>query len=556
MPITAIRRGGVSIAGALDRKFFYSPGSGSMRIISQMFGPDCSARTSCTTASAMRRPLVPSLMFCRFYAVTGRLQNSAWGKVTIVASGSQRLVSSGASTMYQRSRAAVTCNRNRIVPEVIIVQEPTVVQRMTGHHGLHYRQGEFIFGLKGHLRRDAGLGPSPGKGGLFRAVGALAQLTEVLGLRLHQVLPFFVKSLPSTMSRPSVSSRSTATSCQCRRKIAASSQVLSVTRFLCILMDDQSMSDVFLFYDGIQELATHLTGNETLHVGIRPFGCHAGNKLPLIVYPWILCDIMRQKGYEPCFRVVVSVNDWEPHKLRYLDENIYPYNVFPEITSFQYTPDENLCCTSIVEHWEPRIQFNIQQLIDKFPLVTVNLVRNSFLKKHHVFLYMLRKTLEEPSVIAEIIEKATNNWVSRVDLQFAGAVCPKCKSCQGETVLVKEQISFNCNNCSNMSLGSLISFDYWWHHISMLPPRVNIFNVDICIRGGDHFAWNNFAVNELLIKEYMPYTSVPRTLVTPILIAPDGKKMSKSRNNIVDCELSFLLEAARYCNSLELPWPI
>ncbi len=105
-----------------------------------------------------------------------------------------------------------------IAPERCISQEPTAAQRLTGHHGLHHRQGELVLGLKGRLRRDAGLGPSLGESGILDprtgqgepsieqrgavvagvgqeharpTVGDRAQLAAVLALHPRRALPFF-----------------------------------------------------------------------------------------------------------------------------------------------------------------------------------------------------------------------------------------------------------------------------------------------------------------------------------------------------------------------------
>ena len=54
-----------------------------------------------------------------------------------------------------------------ISPERLIGQEPMTAQGLARHHILHHRQGEFVFGLEGHVRRDATRRPPLGKGGVI-----------------------------------------------------------------------------------------------------------------------------------------------------------------------------------------------------------------------------------------------------------------------------------------------------------------------------------------------------------------------------------------------------
>ena len=50
----------------------------------------------------------------------------------------------------------------------------------------------------------------------------------------------------------------------------------------------------YFFYSGIKELATTLSGKENIYLGIRPYGFHAGNKIPFVIYPMLLCEEMEK----------------------------------------------------------------------------------------------------------------------------------------------------------------------------------------------------------------------------------------------------------------------
>lgn len=67
----------------------------------------------------------------------------------------------------------------------------------------------------------------------------------------------------------------------------------------------------YLYRRGLKELAKDLHGKETIHIGIRPYGFHAGNALALIAYPYLLCKDMEDMGRRPEFRFIVSINTME-----------------------------------------------------------------------------------------------------------------------------------------------------------------------------------------------------------------------------------------------------
>lgn len=305
-------------------------------------------------------------------------------------------------------------------------------------------------------------------------------------------------------------------------------------------------SNNFLFSQGIKELSYNLSGNETIHVGIRPFGFHAGNKLSLIAYPWLLAEHMYSLGIEPKFKLIVSINDWEPYSLRYLDPKDHT-NIFPQATSFQYTPDPFGCCRSIVDHWEPLIQKGMESLSQNFPKLTIEFHRNSSLKKFTLFFSFLKGTLHQAHIIRNTIEQANKDSIKCSKNQYAGAICPICKSAQGQTkyFIDDNMTQFKCQNCSAFSENSLNSFDYWWNHIPMFTPRLTIFNVDLCILGGDHLIQNTITIKDLLLTKLVPNFNVPMNLVTPILLSYDGMKMSKSMNNMIDIDIEQVLNLAR-----------
>jgi len=77
----------------------------------------------------------------------------------------------------------------------------------------------------------------------------------------------------------------------------------------------------------------------------------------------------------------------------------------------------------------------------------------------------------------------------------------------------------------------------------MLIARIRIFKIDITLSGGDHFSEEDFKIREALIKKYSPKTKEPKMIFTPTVVALNGEKMSKSRNNIAFADIKKLISA-------------
>lgn len=95
----------------------------------------------------------------------------------------------------------------------------------------------------------------------------------------------------------------------------------------------------YFFQTGIKQLAQEITGKENIYLGIKPYGFHAGNMLPFVLYPMLLCEEVKKLGKEPEFNIFIFINDWEQDRLAGPNVKSYPFNVFPENTTFQYVSD-------------------------------------------------------------------------------------------------------------------------------------------------------------------------------------------------------------------------
>jgi lysyl-tRNA synthetase class I len=300
----------------------------------------------------------------------------------------------------------------------------------------------------------------------------------------------------------------------------------------------------YLYLKGLKELVHELNGNEIIHIGIRPYGFHAGNTVALIVYPFLLCKFFSDRGLVPKFRFVISINDWEQDALDGPDPRKYPFNIRPKTSSLQFTPDDFGCCRSIVDHWEKRIKDRVSLIQKKFKEISLKFVRNSELIEYESCRVFLAETVRNPRKQLAILKKHSDADILDEPIQFAGVVCPKCKKTKGDTrSSVGAEINWVCHTCSYSSSGDIRDFDYWWYHKPMLIARLDIFNVDVTLSGGDHFSEGDFNIRRDFIRTFSPKTKEPLMLFTPTVFAKDGNKMSKSRNNTEFSDIGKLIKA-------------
>ena len=301
----------------------------------------------------------------------------------------------------------------------------------------------------------------------------------------------------------------------------------------------------YLYFNGLKRLAQDVNGREVIHVGIRPYGFHAGNAMALIVYPYLLCKYLEKSGKRACFEFVVSINDWEQDELDGPDPRKYPFNIYPKNTSIYYIEDKKGCCGSVADHWQPIIEQNMLRLKNAFPAISFRFVRNSTLVSHPFCQSLLLETLKNPREQITLLKANSVSKVLKDPVQYAGAICPKCHRAHGVTrVLNDKKISWKCNECKHIQEGDIEQFQYWWYHKPMLIARLEIFKVDITLSGGDHYSEGDYKIRKAYIDRYSPTMREPYMLFTPTILAKDGQKMSKSRNNTAFANIEKLIKIA------------
>ena len=201
-----------------------------------------------------------------------------------------------------------------------------------------------------------------------------------------------------------------------------------------------------------------------------------------------------------------------------------------------------------MEHWQPIIENCLRVLRKYYSRTEIIFVKNSELRNDVSFMDMLIHTIKFPKEQGDIMRKYSGKEVLEKPMQFAGVVCPKCKKTHGKTHILKSgDIMWKCQMCLTSFCGSYGQFDYWWHHKAMLCARLKIFNIDITISGADHYSEGDFLIRKDFLNLFCPEQKIPKMLFSPLVLAPDGRKMSKSRNNIAFADIKRLLFIIENC---------
>jgi hypothetical protein len=306
---------------------------------------------------------------------------------------------------------------------------------------------------------------------------------------------------------------------------------------------------VYLGRGGLAAAAAQLDGTESLHVGIRPWGLHAGNQLSLVAYPILLCDLMAERQIEPRFRLFVSLNDMEPAEITYPLGYDYPFNIRPGRTSFEHTPDPFSCCASISLHYEDEIREALGAIRAYHPGVTLEFVRNSDLRSHPGFKRVVLETITRVDDIAAALRESSGSTVAAESLALAGAICRSCHSAHGSTRVAQingsADVWFDCATCGRKDDGAYEDYSFWMYYLPLRLARLDVLQFVLHLTGGDH---GDIAITERLSSVLLPRPRRFPAVIGPTLIAADGRRMAKRFGNCAKLPIEQVLTLARNCN--------
>lgn len=287
----------------------------------------------------------------------------------------------------------------------------------------------------------------------------------------------------------------------------------------------------YLYWEGLQQLAQEVTGHERIHMGIRPYELHAGNVAALVAYPYLLCEAVRERGVEPQFTFLISINDWEQDELVGQDIYMYHFDTYPRHSNIGHTSTND--GENTVVKWQPIIEKEVRKLSKDFPKVKLQFVRNSSLKNMPKMRYAVLDSITNFRNHKDTILRSTGSPTIGDEMRFANAICSACDHANTQTDLAADgQLLTQCQQCGLIEKRPYEQCDFWMYHKQLFAGRLAVLNFDIAISGADHFREGDFesrrALYECIYNEQMPSIKM---LFAPLILASDGKKMSKSRKN-------------------------
>jgi lysyl-tRNA synthetase class I len=301
----------------------------------------------------------------------------------------------------------------------------------------------------------------------------------------------------------------------------------------------------YLYLEGLQRLATEVNGNEKIYMGIRPYALHAGNILSIVVYPYLLCEAVKARGIEPGFQLIISINDWEQDQLVGSDIYKYPFDTKPLHTTIAHTYEPS--GVRSVDFWQPHIEHEINKIKRDFPKVTIRAIRNSTLHSHPAMREAIYNTIEHYEEHKKILLRSSHQLTLNESMRFSNALCSQCHNANTNTSLSRDnRLHTVCSNCKLEEDRAFEECDFWLYHKQLFAPRLAILNFQITISGADHYlegdSYARKALYEYIYKKPMPSIKMA---FTPLLLAEDGAKMSKSRKNDVYMSFEDILPHAR-----------
>lgn len=298
-------------------------------------------------------------------------------------------------------------------------------------------------------------------------------------------------------------------------------------------------NELFFFQKGIDDLVKELNGKENIFLGIRPYGFHAGNKIPFVIYPILLCEAYRNLfAIEPEFTFHIFLNDWEQDGFdnNYTDIKTHPFNVIPKFTTFQYTKYES-GGGCIVDHWEPIIVDAVYAIRERFPKIKLKCIRNSYMRDDPVMKNVVIKTIKNPDLVGNVLRESTGREILQSPYSYCRPICPRCKSAKTFAKVVDEEdIYITCNNCNLEKTYNYHLLHFWLYHKPLALPRIKVYNIDICITGVDHYNEGDFLSRKKLFEAYKIDIKMPMMLYAPTLYGRNGLPMGKSKGNYEDLD--------------------
>ncbi len=319
----------------------------------------------------------------------------------------------------------------------------------------------------------------------------------------------------------------------------------------------------FKSWDGLKGLSETAKGNEKLGVGIRPYGLHAGNLASVVAYPYLFMEEFERRHQifganlkKARFTFQVWLNDIEP--VTYIGADGTPQsadwaNMYPQGTSFQFTPAPNEFQGSLVDYWQPAIEGIVRGTIGaRFPYVKLEFRRASELAGTQEFEKMVIGCITRANKVKEKINR-WNIGVAQVDgpSSFVWPLSPdthapiinpgiECEN--GEYYINVPEEFAHSSPVVKKQVGDLCwSMQFRMLHVARLAAT----QPDIWFMGMDHVPTSMGNLLRDLADLFNINRYQGHFLHSPLLFAGGNKKLSKSLGSAVYMSIEELIMALR-----------
>lgn len=308
---------------------------------------------------------------------------------------------------------------------------------------------------------------------------------------------------------------------------------------------------------GIKSIASRMNGDENILIGVRPFGFHAGNVSADVVYPLLLCEELLKQKKVPRLNITFYMNDYEqfeiighPNDLEEDDE----VNIYPKGKTLQYEKSPINPKLTMVEYWGPIIIAHMDLIKQAYPNVRIRYLRTSDLNSTSLFRDVLNVSINKTDKVASVFSEVSGKRV-HLPAEFVRVVCPSCEIPIPETKMDNDIISASCR-CGSEVYGHFSSADYWLNHnmvgLAKLTPHDSYF---LWMLGYDHKQFHSGDIKARIMSHFGLAAQDCNRVYAPLLLREDGRKMSKSSNNIAYARISDLIEKLRKTEGMSFTMP-
>jgi lysyl-tRNA synthetase class I len=300
---------------------------------------------------------------------------------------------------------------------------------------------------------------------------------------------------------------------------------------------------------GLEQITRELSGDETMGIGIRPFGFHAGNMTSIVAYPILLCEAMDALGKVPAFNIHCWFNDIEQYGVvgHYSDPiHQNEANIYPAGRTLQFTPAPGQFPGTVVDYWAPLIKNGVMEIQKRFPSIHLTFHKTSDLRTLPTFRSAVIQAIQSRDFIADLTQEHLHKTVHR-PAEFVRAICPDCKTPVKDTQSTHEdKISIDCADCGTRVTADVADFDWWLQHRILTMPKLSVGpGFDIWMMGYDHFQEKETTVREALAEKFNITAKNYTAIHAPLILSYDGRKMGKSNHNVAYVPLEGLLDLLR-----------